>query len=97
MPGLGRDDDRSASTSDDVAELLQNERSTVKVDLEDRLRGSLRRRNACGMDYSRDIAQLCSCLNARRSGAARGSIGCRGAGVETGIEKNLPRRIGVLL
>jgi hypothetical protein len=38
MPGLRGDDDTSATASDDIAELFQHERRTIKIDFEDRRR-----------------------------------------------------------
>ncbi len=45
-----------AATRDDIAELFQNQRSSIEVDLEDGRRGGLRGRNPGGVDDADDIA-----------------------------------------
>jgi len=52
MPRLRCDDNASAALHNDIAELFQHEGSAIKVDLEDRGRRGLRRRDASGMDQA---------------------------------------------
>jgi hypothetical protein len=79
VPGLGRDHDARATRGDDVAELLEHERRTVQVDLEDRLRRRLRRGDASGMNQSHELPQTGGLLDERMNGLAVGRVDRRDA------------------
>ena len=50
MSGLRRDDNTRSATGYHVAEPLENKCRAIEIDLQDRLRRRLRRRNTSGMD-----------------------------------------------
>ena len=87
MPGLRRDHDARAAAGDDVAELFQHERRAVQIDLEDRRRRRLRRRDAGGMDQPGDLAQARGRLDQRMHGLARGHVDRRDAHLVSGVAK----------
>lgn len=55
VPGLRRDHDARTAFCNDVAEGFKHERRAVQVDVEDRGRRCLRRRDAGGVDQSDDV------------------------------------------
>jgi len=70
MSRLGCDDDSSTTAGDDLAELFQHERRTVKIDLEDRFQRSLREGDTGSVKETGDVAQAGGLLGKRMNGVA---------------------------
>ena len=97
VPGLGGDDDAGAAGGDDVAELLEDHRGAVQVDVEDRRRRRLARRDAGGVDEAGDVAEGGGGLDEGLDRRAGGDVDGRGADREPGVTEDLRGGVGVRL
>jgi hypothetical protein len=87
VPGHRRDDKASAAPRDHIAELLEHERGTVKIDSENRRRRCLRRGDTRSVDDAADVPERRGCLDERADRLARGHVDGSGAYLEPGIAK----------
>src|SRR6185369_12960236 len=97
MSGLRRDDDARSAACNYVAELFENNGGAIKVDPKDGGWGCLRRGDAGGVDHAGDIAQRGGSMDQGVNRVARGYVYDRGSGLETGVAKDVRRRIGIFL